>query len=420
MSIPHDPTAEADAIGAMILSADARQAGLEVGRAEDFYDPFFANVFICIEQVWARGGGTDITTVATEYETRYGECDRGKLLDAMTNVPVVSNVKDYVAIVTRHAAARKVLAMCAETSTAVSKLSDPYEASETLKAELSTLDVPVDQDRCEAQTIDTLLETAESSAPWVVPGLMRQDWRALLVAGEGSGKSVILRQIAMMASQGIHPFRCDEIPPIKALIIDLENPVASIAETGARLASQLRRQISGYDPNRCKFFRRPGGMDPRTRHDRGELEREIAGHRPDLVCIGPAYKMLHRRSQKGGMETHEEATDPVLQILDDLRTRYGFALIIEHHAPQGYGQSREMRPYGSQRWMAWPEIGLSLKADLQQRNTWELGRFRGDRMTAEWPITLHRGDVWPWTGSFKTNVLDRPAGTAPEQSEEPF
>jgi hypothetical protein len=407
MSIPSDPIAERDAIGAMILSADARQAGLEVGRAEDFYDPLWANVFICIEQIWARGGAADISTVASEYEVRYGEADRGRLLEAVTNVPTASNVKDYVAIVARHAAARKVMALCAETANQAVKLADPYELAEALKVDLDSMDTPADTDRCEAQSIDDLLDTAESDAPWVVEGMLRSDWRALLVAGEGAGKSVILRQIAMLSAQGVHPFKFTEIPRIRTLIVDLENPVASIAETGARMVTQLRQVVgSDYDPSRCKVFRRPGGIDPRTRHDRGELEREIANHHPDLVCLGPAYKMLHRRSQKGGMETHEEATDPVLQILDDLRTRYGFALMIEHHAPQGYGGSREMRPYGSQRWLAWPEIGLSMKRDMQQQNVWELDRHRGDRMTTEWPMTLSRGQVWPWTGTWRRNVME--------------
>jgi replicative DNA helicase len=411
MSVPHDPIAERDTIGAMLLSADARIAGLEVGRAEDFYDQFWANVFLCIEQIWARGGNADVSTVAAEYETRYGEADRGRLLEAVTNVPVVSNVKDYVGIVARHAAARKVMALCAETANQAVQLADPYELAESLKADLDGMDTPADTDRCEAQSIDDLLTTAETDAPWLIPGMLRSDWRCLLVAGEGAGKSVILRQIAMLSAQGIHPFRFTPMDPIRTLIVDLENPVASIAETGARMVTQLRLTVGqDYEPSRCKVFRRPGGIDPRTRHDRGELEREIAAHRPDLVCIGPAYKMLHRRSQKGGMETHEEATDPVLQILDDLRTRYRFALMIEHHAPQGYGGSREMRPYGSQRWLAWPEIGLSMKRDLQQQNVWELDRHRGDRMTTEWPTTLSRGQVWPWTGTWRNNVMD----TSPE------
>ena len=415
-AVPHDQHAESDTIGAMILNADALRVGLEQGNAADFYDQFYANVFACLGTMHRRGAGVDVHTVAAEYEMSLGTCDVSRLLEATANVPSVSNIRQYVSVVARHATARRIMGLCAETTAAMGKLQDPYEAGEALKAELSMLDVPVDQSVAEAQTMDDLLETAEEAAPWVVPGMIREDWRVLLVAGEGMGKSVILRQVAMLAAQGIHPFRFSPIPPVRTLIIDLENPVASVAETGGRMVRRLRHQKGEeYDPTRCRIFRRPGGIDPRTRHDRGELEREIAAQRPELVCIGPAYKMLHRRAQKGGMESHEEATDPVLQILDDLRTRFKFGLMIEHHAPQGYGAQRDMRPYGSQRWLAWPEIGLSLKADPQQRNTWDLGRHRGDRMTTDWPVSLHRGQVWPWEATFVTHQRD----TVTEQ-EEPF
>jgi replicative DNA helicase len=418
MSTPNNPTAERDVLGSMLLSADALRTGIELIRAEDFYDIFHANTFMAIQDIHARGAAVDIHIVVAELQQRGGDLgeDRVRLLDIITNVPAPGNVADYIAVVARNAAARRVLALCAETSNAVVALDDPYEAADGLQTALGTLDAPVDKNRTEAVTADDLLATAEVESPWVVPGMIRQDWRVLLVAGEGVGKSVILRQIAMLAAQGVHPFTFKDIQPIRALIVDLENPAASIAETASRMVYQLRTRLGdNYDSERCKFFRRPQGLDPRTRQGRGELEREIANHRPNLVCIGPAYKMLHRKSGKGGTESYEEATDPVLSILDDLRTRYKFGLMIEHHAPQGFGGQRDMRPYGSQRWLAWPEIGLSLKADKEERNTWNLGRHRGDRMTTDWPTQLHHDTVWPWVGSWVNGM----ANMSSEQGE-PF
>ena len=415
-AVPYDPEAEEDTIGSMLANPAALKLGLETCSSADFYGPGNARVFAAIENLYQRGTPVDVGTVAGELLQHGGEVGnhRVRLLEMLTNVVAVRNVEAYARIVVRHADARRLLGLCAETSQRLMAMKDPYEEADLLAADLSSIDAPVDESRAEAVTADDLLATADDASPWVVPGLLRRDWRALMVAGEGVGKSVILRQIAMMAAQGVHPFTLRDIRPVRTLVVDLENPVASIAETASRVVGRLRERVgTTYDPEACKFFRRPGGIDPRTRHGHGELEREIAAQRPELVCIGPAYKMLHRRSSRAGMESYEEATDPVLEVLDDLRTRHGFALLIEHHAPQG-GAQREMRPYGSQRWLAWPEIGLNLKPD-RERNSWVLGRFRGDRMTTNWPDSLSRGDVWPvqgrWTHGLKPEeppVMDQP------------
>ena len=49
-------------------------------------------------------------------------------------------------------------------------------------------------------------------------------------------------------------------------------------------------------------------------------------------------------------------------MLDDLRTRFGFALVLEHHAPKPRGGRRDLLPFGSQRWLARPELGIRLKS----------------------------------------------------------
>ena len=136
--------------------------------------------------------------------------------------------------------------------------------------------------------------------------------------------------------------------------------------------------------------------------DRSELEREIIAHRPDLVVIGPVYKLSHRRDR----ESYEDATEPVLRILDDLRTRHGFALLMEHHAPQGSQGIRDIRPFGSQRWMAWPELGIGLRPN-QDKSGLTLMRWRGDRLRNLWPDEIRRDSVWPWVGYW-----DNPPGEA--------
>jgi hypothetical protein len=56
-----------------------------------------------------------------------------------------------------------------------------------------------------------------------------------------------------------------------------------------------------------------------------------------------------------------------------------------------------MAPFGSQRWLAWPELGLGLKPDKETGGLL-VRRFRGDRMASDWPDKLVRGQVWPFEG----------------------
>ncbi len=285
--------------------------------------------------------------------------DPHTLLQIANNSVGIVGAAQYAEIVVKYARARRLQGLCRETSESLASFADPYDTAESLKAALASIDLPVVGGQQQAQTLEEIIDTAEDMSPWVIPGLLRVDWRVVVVGLEGHGKSTLLRQIAAMSAQGLHPLKDITIEPIRALIVDLENPRAAIAETGKSLVAQLRRTVGdAYDPGRLRVFRKPGGLDLRTRHDRTELERELTLHKPNLVTLGPAYKMTPKRAQRGGLESHEEAVDPVLAILDDLRTRHGFALMIEQHAPEGHQGPRDLRPYGGQRWRAWPEMGI--------------------------------------------------------------
>jgi hypothetical protein len=88
---------------------------------------------------------------------------------------------------------------------------------------------------------------------------------------------------------------------------------------------------------------RPAGIDLRTGDDVAWLERAIADTNPDLLVLGPLYK-LHRMNPN-----EEQPARDVVWVLDGLRERYGFALLTEAHAGKattGDGR-RNMSPSGS-------------------------------------------------------------------------
>jgi replicative DNA helicase len=201
--------------------------------------------------------------------------------------------------------------------------------------------------------------------------------------------STVLRAIAMMAAQGVHPFTHRAIKPIRALIVDLENPKKAVVQTGGKLAGYLKGYVNDYDPERLRIYRQPQGIDLRKGRDRAGLQREIAFHHPDLVCIGPVIKMYQKRSG----ESYEDSADAAMHELDELRIKYGFALLLEHHAAKGHQGQRELTPFGSQRWMSWPDAGKSLYPDKEDPTVLRVGVFRGDRLDdVLWPdeIIRHR------------------------------
>jgi replicative DNA helicase len=425
-AVPNDLEAEESLLGAMLLSQAATERAVELVQAADFYKPAHGHIFAAMDSLYRSGRKIDAVTVVDELRS-FGLLDSigdpSIFVSLQANTPSIANAIEYAQIVVRHSTGRRMMQLAGEATNRLAEYADPYEMAEQLKDGIANIDFPVTMDHQEAMTLDDVIADADEMAPWVIPGIIRIDWRIVIVAGEGSGKSTLLRQIAACAAQGIHPFRVNsDIPPVRVLIVDLENPAAAIAETGATLVNLCRRRRGdAYVADRLKVFRRQGGLDIRSRHDRTELEREISLHQPALLVIGPGYKLIHRRDGRGGRESHEEATEPVFEILDDLRTRHGFALMIEHHAPKGDPRNRALTPYGSQRWMAIPEMGITMAQDNEPWR-YTLARFRGDRLKSDWPVELHRsdrmhhtGEPWPWVGRWDSAQV-----TEPVESQEPM
>jgi hypothetical protein len=275
---------------------------------------------------------------------------------------------------------------------------DPYEKAGEMEKFSSQLGVSAHANDQEALTIMQLADRAESIAPVVIPGMCNRDYRTIVVAEEGAGKSLLLRTIGQSAAQGMHPFTHKHIEPKRVLVVDLENPAQAIIDTAFGLELLLEERSLDYDESRFKVWRRPGGINIRKLADRAALQREIAFHQPDLVCIGPIYKMYAR----GIGESYEDSADEAMRVLDDLRTKYEFALYMEHHAAKGKsGEGRDLSPMGSQRWMAWPEIGISLYRDKQDPTSFDVKRFRGDRLSGvKWPDRIVRNKMFLVDGVY--------------------
>lgn len=383
------------------------QAGHLVARADrqlvpgDFYQPSHRWLFDLLIELH-RDGRDGVQAVINEIKSRRPERPTvNDVYDLEMRSPGTSEgpFDEAVRQVFRYSIYRQVANAGTEIRNRALTVVEPSEdlmefAMERIakiKATVSSADQIAD-----LTTYTDLLDQADTvgPVPWVIPGLLRRGWRAMIVAQEGQGKSQAVRQIAITAAQGIHPFRFTPIPPVRTLLVDLENPSDSIADGARPIVARAKLMSEDYQPFRAWVWHQPGGIDIRTRVGRGQLEAVIANTQPDLVCLGPVYKAYRIQAR----ESDEIAAGEVQVIFDDLRTRYDFALVLEHHAPKAQGTVRDMLPYGSSLWLRWPELGIKFVPLDDPPDAVTVGRFRFDRVKNSWPNRLDRGGEWPWTG----------------------
>lgn len=386
---PYDPEVERQVLGGVLAfphHLTDELAGALV--ADDFYVVSHGAIWQAIVDLRRSGNAIDVLTV----KDRSG-ADGAELVGMQADA--LGLRVEHFRIVQRASLARRLQAECHATLAAIGEGEDPAEVADRLVGSVRRIDSPLQGTRISTANLDEVVAGAATLERWVIPGLLRSDWRGVVVGGEGRGKSVLERQIGACAAQGVHPFKFSEIPPVRVLIIDAENPSAAIAETGSLLVKQLRRTVGDkYDPDRLQVIHGQH-LDLRRRADRIGIEGVLAQHAPELVIAGPLYQLWSRREREG----YEESAEGFLRLMDSWRRRYGFALLLEHHAPQSAsGTPREMRPYGSSLLLRWPEIGIGLRSD---GNDLIVGRWRGDRLQNRWPDRLERGAVWPWVGRWK-------------------
>jgi hypothetical protein len=118
--------------------------------------------------------------------------------------------------------------------------------------------------------LDGFLTSTLPTYDWLIPRIIERQDRVLIVGGEGMGKTTLLRQIAVQAAAGIHPFT----------------------------------------------------LQP-ARDDRQWLGDRVRNNRPDMLICGPLYKLA------GGDPNNEENTQATRMALDQLRADFDIAVVID-------------------------------------------------------------------------------------------
>lgn len=258
------------------------------------------------------------------------------------------------------------------------------------------------------------LETnVDLSYDWVIPNLLERQERVIVVAAEGAGKTTLARQVALMSSAGIHPFRRDAMDPVRTLMIDLENPERIIRRTSLRIYDKIKWHKK-HDQMDAHLMMKPDGINLLTPADRALVEEHVASVEPDILFFGPLYKAF---LDPGG-RTAESVSIEIARFLDYLRHTYNCALWIEHHAPLGSGGQRDLRPFGSAVWSRWSEFGIALSPDPTDPELIEFKHYRGQREAREWPTLCRRGNKWPFEVVEFAQYTNTINASAPDRSDE--
>ncbi|MGW3166950.1 DnaB-like helicase N-terminal domain-containing protein [Streptomyces sp. NPDC001142] len=404
-TLPNDPDAEQAYLGALYFAArDARRVHQLVATS-DLYRPAHATIHATAGDLIDRGDPVDPITLAAALQAagQLGRVGGAPYLHQLVQAMPTSANAEYYADRIRALAQRRALIQAGNRITQAGfdpTAGDPADLAEEAVALAREVR---DAGRADADSPVTDMHdflTVEDHHDWVIPGLLEHGDRLILTAGEGGGKSVLLRQIAVATAAGVNPFTIDpsEYGPQKVLVLDCENSAPQSRRHYRALMNAATTARMPVKRGQLHIDVRPEGVDLTKGEGRAWLMRRVETVMPDLLVIGPIYQ-LHT-----GDPNSEDHARRVTVALTEARITANCAMALEAHAPHGNGFGpRSLRPAGSSLWMRWPEFGFGLRPVEDEKSAEEdrarrLVPWRGLRDDRAFPPFLRQGrsGSWPW------------------------
>lgn len=392
-------TPEEAVIGSCILDPDVIREAVKLVMPSDFETWQGEEVFSAIIRLHSTQRPVDLMTVIGELAAVKSRVPAQDLHRIIAEVPTSSNVSYYAEMV-RESATRRRLTRTGQKL--VQYANDPSTLPGAVLADAMKELKAAREDSPTSSLKGTSLRelmAVEDSWDWVIKGLFERGDRYMLTGNEGAGKSMLVKQIAVFAAAGIHPFWLWQIPPVNVVVIDRENSDRQWRRK-ARPLFEAAEACGKGDPGNLYIENNLGDFDITKDRDLGYIHR-VLDHNPcDILALGPLYKLIPR-----AIKTDDDAA-PLLAAMDSLRAR-GCVIITEAHA--GNERSTSLRPVGSSAFMRWPEFGHGLRKDEIQEGRYVIEPWRGDRDERYFPKAFWRkGGSVPWVAEdVNGTLLDR-------------
>lgn len=398
LRIPRDEAAERAVLGACMLSAEAHREASGIVSGRDFWWPRHRTVWRHIGTVTEAAGLADPVLVL-ESIREAGELDAeiGPLLHTLyAATPTSVSIGHHAQIVADCATRRRVVE--AGTRMVQRAESGQGSVSDLLAGSVQDLSGARDETRgVELLTValDEFLSQHVTEPDWVIPGLLARGDRFILTGGGGLGKSTLLRQIAVCAAAGMPPLDWgtqDGYDPVRVSFVDCENSDHQLKTLLWRMRKTAADNGTPVE-DRLMVGGHGNPLDLLDQSSALSLLRTVEHDKPDLVYIGPLYKLHNDDPDK------ETVVKKITGVLDRVRET-GAAVITEaHHTKLGQNK-KTLEPSGSNLWTWWPEFGrgLRMSADTNEEvRMCSLEPWRIDRVQRAWPSWICREERWPWS-----------------------
>jgi replicative DNA helicase len=385
--------AERQVLGSLMAQPALAEKVFTIVTPDEFGVAAHAQIALLLHRMHLAGESLNATNVMTtaRNEGILGKIGGGPYLFELIQQVEVAMTAPKLAEEIHRCATRR--AMC-ELATRLEQRAANPEAepiailSETRAALADLHEAELTTSTVEVASLTDFLSQQDDEVDWVIPDLLAREDRFILTGVEGAGKMMMLRQIAICAAAGIHPFTHQRMPRQTVLLVDLENPAAEMRRTMRKMVTSAQSESRLVDVTERVFVeRRPEGINLADPGNIAWLMKRITVTRPDILIIGPLYKAMNDNPND------EQVARAVSVALDLVRTQGNCALMIEAHSGHSNGvNERPIRPIGSSLWLRWPEFGYGLRyaktEDAEERRRMELLTWRGSRGEREWPKHL--------------------------------